>query len=62
MVEFGLPGTQTLEDDYPYLLNPPGRWAKKVTTVEIGDEEVKRIVKETEGFLGHAISKLAIAW
>lgn len=45
-----------------YLLNPPGRWAKKVTTVDIGDEEIERVVKETDGFSGRAISKLAIAW
>ena len=35
---------------------------KKVTTVDIGDEEIERVVKETEGFSGRAISKLAIAW
>merc|ERR1719356_1837538 len=45
-----------------YLLNPPGRWAKKVTIVDIGDEEIERVVRETEGFSGRAISKLAIAW
>mmetsp|Transcript_7544 Transcript_7544/g.9509 ORF Transcript_7544/g.9509 Transcript_7544/m.9509 type:complete len:103 (+) Transcript_7544:2-310(+) len=45
-----------------YLLTPPARWAKKVTTVDIGDEEIERVVKETEGFSGRAISKLAIAW
>ena len=67
MVEFDLPGeherkkmiAQYIEK---YLLNPPGRWAKKVTTVDIGDEEIERVVKETEGFSGRAISKLAIAW
>jgi ATPase family AAA domain-containing protein 3A/B len=67
MVEFGLPGeherrkmiVQYIEK---YLLNPPGIWAKKVTTVDIGDEEIERVVKETEGFSGRAISKLAIAW
>jgi ATPase family AAA domain-containing protein 3A/B len=67
MVEFDLPGeherrkmiVQYIEK---YLLNPPGRWAKKVTTVDIGDEEIERVVKETEGFSGRAISKLAIAW
>ncbi len=45
-----------------YLLNPPSRWAKKVTTVDIGDEEIERVVKDTEGFSGRSISKLAIAW
>lgn len=45
-----------------YLLNPPDKWAKKVTTVDIGDEEIERVVAETEGFSGRAISKLAIAW
>lgn len=67
MVEFDLPGeherrlmiAQYIEK---YLLNPPGRWAKKVTTIDIGDEEIERVVKETEGFSGRAISKLAIAW
>ena len=67
MVEFQLPGeherrkmiAQYIEK---YLLNPPGRWAKKVSTVDIGDEEIERVVKETDGFSGRAISKLAIAW
>lgn len=59
-----------------YLLNPsassigapvsitsmfsPGQ--KKVTTVDIGEEEIEQVVKDTEGFSGRAISKLAIAW
>lgn len=67
MVEFALPGeherrkmiAQYIEK---YLLNPPGRWAKKVTTVDIGDEEIERVVQDTDGFSGRAISKLAIAW
>lgn len=67
MVEFDLPGeherrkmiAQYIEK---YLLNPPGRWAKKVTTVDIGDEEIERVVQDTDGFSGRAISKLAIAW
>lgn len=45
-----------------YLLNPPSRWARKVETVDIGDDEIERVVAETEGFSGRAISKLAIAW
>mmetsp|Transcript_4709 Transcript_4709/g.4462 ORF Transcript_4709/g.4462 Transcript_4709/m.4462 type:complete len:136 (-) Transcript_4709:72-479(-) len=45
-----------------YLLNPPGRWAKKVQTVDIGDEEIESVVEQTKGFSGRAISKLAIAW
>ena len=45
-----------------YLLNPPNRWARKVETVDIGDAEIERVVHETEGFSGRAISKLAIAW
>ena len=45
-----------------YLLNPPNRWARKVETVDIGDAEIDRVVAETEGFSGRAISKLAIAW
>lgn len=67
MVEFDVPGpherkrmiAQYIEK---YLLNPPGRWTKKVTTVDIGDEEIDRVVEMTEGFSGRAISKLAIAW
>lgn len=67
MVEFDVPGpherrrmiAQYIEK---YLLNPPGRWTKKVTTVDIGDEEIERVVGMTEGFSGRAISKLAIAW
>lgn len=67
MVEFGLPGEHERRKMIAlyiekYLLNPPARWAKKVTTVDIGDEEIERVVKETEGFSGRAISKLAIAW
>lgn len=67
MVEFDLPNAHerkrmiTLYIE-KYLLNPPGRWAKKVTTVDIGEEEIDRVVSETEGFSGRAISKLAIAW
>ena len=67
MVEFGLPADHERRKMIAmyiekYLLNPPGRWAKKVTTVDIGDEEIERVVQETEGFSGRAISKLAIAW
>lgn len=67
MVEFDLPNAHerkrmiTLYIE-KYLLNPPGRWAKKVTTVDIGEEEIDRVVSETEGFSGRSISKLAIAW
>ena len=45
-----------------YLLNPPGRWTKKVSTVDVGEEEINDVVDMTEGFSGRAISKLAIAW
>jgi len=67
MVEFDLPAADERKKMIAmyidkYLLNPPGRWAKKVTTVDIGDEEIDFVVKETEGFSGRAISKLAIAW
>jgi len=67
MIEFGLPGPEerkTMIAMYieKYLLNPPGRWAKKVTTLDIGDEEIDQVVTQTEGFSGRAISKLAIAW
>ena len=67
MVEFGLPSEKerrTMIAMYidKYLLSPPGRWAKKVETVDIGPDEIERVVHETEGFSGRAISKLAIAW
>lgn len=45
-----------------YLLNPPGRWTKKVSTLDIAEEEINTVVHMTEGFSGRAISKLAIAW
>lgn len=67
MVEFGLPGAEERKKMIAqyidrYLLNPPARWAKKVTTVDIGDEEIDRVVQDTEGFSGRQIAKLAIAW
>lgn len=67
MVEFDLPQAHERKKMIAmyidkYLLNPPSRWAKKVTTVDIGDEEIDIVVNETEGFSGRAISKLAIAW
>lgn len=67
MVEFDLPGAQERKKMVAmyvekYLLNPPGRWAKKVTTEDIGDKEIDEVVVLTEGFSGRAISKLAIAW
>ena len=67
MVDFELPGESERRKMIAlyvekYLLNPPGRWAKKVTTVDIGDEEIERVVQESRGFSGRAISKLAIAW
>ena len=67
MVEFGLPGAEERKKMIAmyiekYLLNPPGRFAKKVTTENIGDAEIDQVVQMTEGFSGRAISKLAIAW
>jgi len=67
MVEFDLPGPEERKKMIAmyvekYLLNPPGRWAKKVTTIDIGDKEIDEVVALTEGFSGRAISKLAIAW
>lgn len=67
MVEFDNPGrderrkmiAQYLDQ---YLLNPPNRWARKVQVEGIGDAELERVVTETAGFSGRAISKLAIAW
>lgn len=67
MVEFNMPGVDerrkmiVLYID-KYLLNPPNRWARKVQTEGIGNDEIEAVVRETEGFSGRAISKLAIAW
>lgn len=67
MVDFDLPGVderRTMIGMYieQYLLNPPGRWAKPVQAENIGEAEIEKVVQETEGFSGRAISKLAIAW
>jgi ATPase family AAA domain-containing protein 3A/B len=67
MVEFDMPGIDERRKMIAmyvdkYLLNPPGRWAKKVEVEGIGDKEIEQVVLETEGFSGRAISKLAIAW
>ena len=67
MVEFDLPGPDERRKMISmyidkYLLHPPKRGAKKVETVDIGEKEIERVVMETEGFSGRAISKLAIAW
>jgi ATPase family AAA domain-containing protein 3A/B len=67
MVEFGLPSKNerrkmiVLYID-KYLLNPPGRFTRRVETEGVGDAEIEEVVKLTEGFSGRAISKLAIAW
>lgn len=67
MVPFDLPGPEERRKMIAlylekYLLNPPNRFARKVTTENIGDAEIEQVVAETEGFSGRAISKLAIAW
>jgi ATPase family AAA domain-containing protein 3A/B len=67
MVEFGNPDADERRRMVAlyldkYLLNPPSRWAKKVTVEGVGPDEIERVVEETEGFSGRAISKLAIAW
>jgi ATPase family AAA domain-containing protein 3A/B len=67
MVEFGLPGVDERRRMIAmyidkYLLNPPGRFTRKVVTEGIGDAEIEQVVAETDGFSGRAISKLAIAW
>jgi ATPase family AAA domain-containing protein 3A/B len=67
MVEFNLPASSERERmivSYmeKYLLNPPNPSTKKVTTIDIGPEEIRSVVEMTEGFSGRAISKLAIAW
>jgi ATPase family AAA domain-containing protein 3A/B len=66
MVEFDLPGVDERRKMIAmyvdkYLIKPPA-WAKPVTTIDIGPEEIETVVKETDGFSGRAISKLAIAW
>mmetsp|Transcript_53518 Transcript_53518/g.130312 ORF Transcript_53518/g.130312 Transcript_53518/m.130312 type:complete len:576 (-) Transcript_53518:52-1779(-) len=66
MVEFDLPGVDERRKMIAmyvdmYLIKPPS-WAKPVTTVDIGPDEIEQVVKETDGFSGRAISKLAIAW
>mmetsp|Transcript_51914 Transcript_51914/g.78842 ORF Transcript_51914/g.78842 Transcript_51914/m.78842 type:complete len:576 (-) Transcript_51914:16-1743(-) len=66
MVEFGIPGEEERRSMIAmyidkYLLKPP-TWAKKVITEDIGPTEIEEVVKQTEGFSGRAISKLAIAW
>lgn len=67
MVEFGLPGAEQRRQMIAmyldkYLLNPSNPRMKKVETVDIGEAEIDQIVKDTDGFSGRAISKLAIAW
>jgi len=66
MVEFGLPSIEERRKMIAmyidkYLLKPP-TWAKPVKTEDIGEAEIEKVVQETEGFSGRAISKLAIAW
>jgi ATPase family AAA domain-containing protein 3A/B len=67
MVEFGNPDADERRRMIAmyldkYLLNPPSQWAKKVTVEGVGPDEIERVVQETAGFSGRAISKLAIAW
>jgi ATPase family AAA domain-containing protein 3A/B len=67
MVEFGTPDHDERRKMIAlymdkYLLNPPSRWAKKVTVEGVGPDEIERVVRETESFSGRAVSKLAIAW
>jgi ATPase family AAA domain-containing protein 3A/B len=67
LIEFDLPSVaerkqlivQYMEQ---YLLNPPNKYAKRVTTQDIGEAEIQQVAEMTEGFSGRAISKLAIAW
>ncbi|KAL7570178.1 hypothetical protein ACA910_020014 [Epithemia clementina (nom. ined.)] len=67
MVEFDLPKAderRKLIAQYldQYLLQPPNAWTRKVTTEDIGPEEIEAVVQSTDGFSGRAIAKLAIAW
>jgi ATPase family AAA domain-containing protein 3A/B len=78
MVEFDLPSAHERRRMIAmyidkYLLNPSSATAgallnifssgqTRVSTVDIGEEEIEQVVQETDGFSGRAISKLAIAW
>lgn len=67
MVSFELPGLDERRKMIAmyfehYLLNPFGRWPKKVQIVDIGEEEINKVAKITTGFSGRAISKLVVAW
>jgi len=67
VVEFKLPGEderRTMINMYigKYLESPASTWSKKVVMRDIGEEEVEEVVKETDGWSGREISKLAIAW
>jgi ATPase family AAA domain-containing protein 3A/B len=67
MVQFDLPGQverRKMISQYmdKYLFHPTHQFATRVSTVDIGEDEIERVVQETEGFSGRAISKLAIAW
>lgn len=67
MIEFDLPSVEERRKMIAmyiekFLLNPPSASTKKVTTKDIGDEEIEYVVQNTDGFSGRAISKLAIAW
>lgn len=67
MVSFELPGLDERRKMIAmyfehYLLNPFGRWPKKVQIVDIGEDEIDKVAKITVGFSGRAISKLVVAW
>lgn len=67
MIEFDLPSVEERRKMIAmyiekFLLNPPSASTKKVTTKDIGDEEIEYVVQNTDGFSGRAISKMAIAW
>jgi ATPase family AAA domain-containing protein 3A/B len=68
MVEFALPsGEERLKmiNMYmkKYLSEPPSTWSKKVAVDEaITEVEIANVAKQTEGWSGREISKLAIAW
>jgi ATPase family AAA domain-containing protein 3A/B len=70
LVEFGLPGTDERRKMIKmymdkYLSGDGGGsgWSKKIIVgEEVDDSMVEKVVKETEGWSGRQISKLAIAW
>lgn len=67
MVEFQLPGfderVRMLKQYFDrYVANPPSRKTKRIQVQDITEDHFEAVAKQTEGFSGREISKLAIAW